>query len=88
VHVDGTLPGYGVGIDIQALGRDRIRFWEYRLGTAYISEFAQALPEGGTVRIESIEGLLRVEWGTKKRDTATYIVQIVDKPHQVFTLKA
>ena len=48
-----------------------------------MSEFTQTLPESGASRVEVIESLRRVERGVKKRDTAAYLVQIVDKPHQI-----
>ena len=51
-----------------------------------MSEFAQTLPEGGTSRVENIESLQRIEWGAKKWDTTTYLIQKPDKPNQVVTL--
>ena len=36
-----------VGIDVQEVRRKRVRCWEYPPGTAYGSEFAQALPGSG-----------------------------------------
>jgi hypothetical protein len=58
--------------------RKRVRRWEYCPGAAYASEFAEALSEGGTGRIETIESLGWLKRRVKKGDRATYVVQIVD----------
>ena len=45
------------------------------------------LPGSGTRRIETIEGLRWLKRGAGRRDVATYLIQIVDEPHQILALK-
>jgi len=37
--------------------------------------------------IEDVEGLRWLEWGVWRGDAVMYLVQIINKPHQVVTLK-
>ena len=55
-----------------------MRCRQYCSRAAYASELTQTLPEGETGGVESIEGLQQLEWGVKKRDMMTNIVQIVN----------
>ena len=64
-----------------------MRCRQYCSRAAYASELTQTLPEGETGGVESIEGLQQLEWGVKKRDMMTNIVQIVNEPHQIIALK-
>jgi len=48
-----------------------------------MSELIQAFLESRTRGIEGIESLQWLEWGAKKWETATYLVQMVDESHQI-----
>jgi hypothetical protein len=52
-----------------------------------VSKFAETFPETGTGRIEIIESLGWLKRRAREGDAVTYIVQIVNQPHQITVLK-
>ena len=53
-----------------------------------MSEFAETFPETGCSRIENIESLHWLQRRLRMADGVTYLVQIVNQPHQIIVLKA
>ena len=74
-------------VNVQELRREGIGRWEYPPIATHAPEFAQALPEGGTGRVEIIESLRWLKRGAGEGGAATHLVQIVNKPRQIVSLK-
>ena len=52
-----------------------------------MSKFAETFPEAGAGRIEVIESLGWLKRRAREGDVGTYLVQIVNHPHQITVLK-
>jgi hypothetical protein len=87
VHITITSRGKWVGTNVEEARRACVRRWEYAASATYASELTQTLPKSATGRIEAIESLSRFTRRVRKGDAATYLVQIVYKPHQIVALK-